>query len=116
MSPSTFAPEPTGRLFGVALLVALVALRALTSFDPDGLPFQPGAHFSDAATSHWPAALHLRRSVLEDGAFPLWRPLLMGGQPFAANPLNKVGYPPQWLALFGLALAAIALWGASRVR
>ncbi len=99
MSPSSSAREPAWRRFGVALAVALLALLALTGFDPDGLPFQPDALFSDAATSHWPSALFLRRAVLDDGAFPLWRPLLMGGQPFAANPLNKVWYPPQWLAL-----------------
>lgn len=123
MSPSTFAPEPAGRWFGVALAVTLGVLLALTGFDPDGLPFQPGALFSDAATSHWPSALFLRRSVLEDGAFPLWCPLLMGGQPFAANPLNKVWYPPQWLvlalppalhlntlAVLHLALAGVGAW------
>ena len=33
------------------------------------------------------------------GLFPLWEDTILGGQPFAANPLNKVAYPPQWLAL-----------------
>ncbi len=63
----------------------------------DSLPFPPKANFSDAVTSHWPNALFLRQSVLDDHTWPLWRPLLMSGQPFAANPLNKVWYPPQWL-------------------
>lgn len=99
MSPSSSAREPAWWRFGVALATTLLILLALAGFDPDGLPFQPGALFSDAATSHWPSTLFLRRAVLDDGAFPLWRPLLMGGQPFAANPLNKVWYPPQWLAL-----------------
>jgi hypothetical protein len=63
----------------------------------DTLPFPPNAEYSDAAVSHWPAALYFQRSV-QAGEFPLWRPLLMSGQPFAANPLNKVWYPPQWLA------------------
>lgn len=129
MSPSSSVPEParpTGWFFA-ALLLALAALLALTGFNPDGLPFQPGAPYSDAATSHWPSALFLRRAVLDDHAFPLWRPLLMGGQPFAANPLNKVWYPPQWLALalppalhlnalaaLHLALAGIGAWAWGR--
>jgi hypothetical protein len=65
----------------------------------EALPFAPTADTSDAATSHYPAAVHLRDSVLQRGAFPLWRTGLMGGAPFAANPLNKVAYPLQWLAL-----------------
>ena len=82
------------------LLIFLVGGFLLgAGLGPEALPFAPGAEFSDAATSHWPAALFLRRAVLEDGTFPLWRPLLMSGQPFAANPLNKVWYPPQWLVL-----------------
>lgn len=94
---------------------------------PDALPFAPQAQFSDAVTSHWPAALFLRQSVLEDGALPLWRPLLMSGQPFAANPLNKVWYPLQWLVLIlpptlhlnimvglHLVLGGLGMWGWSR--
>ncbi|MBZ0294428.1 MAG: DUF2079 domain-containing protein, partial [Anaerolineae bacterium] len=63
------------------------------------LPFLPDARFSDAVVSHWPAAYYLRQSVLEQGAFPVWRETIMGGQPFAANPLNKSVYPLQILAL-----------------
>lgn len=70
-----------------------------SGFRPGTLPYTPGAAFSDAATSHLPAAEFFRRSVLDDSAFPLWRETLMAGQPFAANPLNKMAYPPQWLAL-----------------
>src|SRR5439155_936612 len=58
----------------------------------------PQSSFSDAVISHWPAALFLKRSV-NAGFWPLWRALLMSGQPFAANPLNKVWYPPQWLVI-----------------
>lgn len=77
---------------GAIFLIAL-GLR------PPSLPFIPEARFSDAAVSHWPAALHLRQSVLEEGTFPLWQDTILGGGPFAANPLNKTAYPPQWLAL-----------------
>jgi hypothetical protein len=83
------------------LLLALLVLVFLivSGLRPGTLPFTPGARFSDAATSHFPAASFLRESVLERGEFPVWRNTIMAGQPFAANPLNKTAYPLQWLAL-----------------
>jgi len=65
----------------------------------DRLPFSPEGAFSDAVTTHWPNALLLRRAVLDEGALPLWQPGIFSGTPFAANPLSKVWYPPQWLVL-----------------
>lgn len=86
------------RLEQVALILG-AALLLLLGLQPDSLPFAPRALFSDAALAHWPAALHLRQSVLRDGEFPVWQDITMGGQPFAANPLNKTAYPFQWLVL-----------------
>lgn len=86
----------------ISLWVALAAgvLLLLAGFHPALLPyFNDDARYSDAVVSHWPNALYLRQSVLEHGAFPLWRETIMAGQPFAANPLNKTAYPFQWLAL-----------------
>lgn len=82
------------------LLLAALAILVLAGLQPEALPF-PGAEarFSDAVVSHWPAALFLRESVLERGEFPIWRETTFAGAPFAANPLNKTAYPPQWLAL-----------------
>jgi hypothetical protein len=106
------------RRFALSIL-ALVVVLLVAGFRFDGLPFQPGAVFSDSTTSHYPAALFLRESVLERGEFPLWRETFMAGAPFAANPLNKTAYPPQWLALIlepltllnGLVIAHFALAG-----
>lgn len=84
-----------------ALLLATVAALFLIAVGTraDTLPFPANARLtSDAEVSHYPNALYFQRSI-QHGQFPLWRPLLMSGQPFAANPLNKVWYPPQWLAL-----------------
>jgi hypothetical protein len=82
------------------LLVGLgAAFLLLTSFSPGTLPFNPGARYSDAATSHWGAASYLRESVLVRREFPVWRETIMAGAPFAANPLNKTAYPLQWLVL-----------------
>jgi len=80
------------------VVAGVPALLLITAFRFDTLPFIPGAAFTDAATSHWPAALLLRESVLS-GEFPVWRDTFMAGAPFAANPLNKTAYPLQWLAV-----------------
>ncbi len=102
MSHSSSSTSVTLRaLFGIAagLTVCVAAFLLVVGLGPDRLPFPPSSDYSDAATSHWPNALFLRRAVLEDHTFPLWRPLIMSGQPFAANPLNKIWYPLQWLVL-----------------
>src|SRR4051812_31866092 len=98
--------------FAVLLAVGVGLLLLAVGFGSDTLPYPPaqvspvsnaGATrvpaawpFSDAILSHWPNALFFQESV-RAGSWPLWRPLIMSGQPFAANPLNKVWYPPQWL-------------------
>lgn len=84
------------RLLAAALVIGFLLV---VGFRLNGLPFLPQARFSDAVVSHWPAAYYLRESVFEYGQFPLWREAHMGGQPFAANPLNKTAYPLQLLAL-----------------
>src|SRR5258708_444378 len=116
----------------ILALVVTVALAVvgLGPFNADTLPFPQqsasslasSSAYSDAVVSHWPAALYLQQSI-QMGQWPLWRDLLMSGQPFAANPLNKVWYPPQWLALllpaalhlnvltwFHLLLAGLGAW------
>ncbi|MBI1256283.1 MAG: hypothetical protein GC204_02320 [Chloroflexi bacterium] len=86
------------RLKLTALLLGVLFLL-LSGFRPGALPYTPGQVFSDAVTSHLPAAQFLRTSMLENGTFPLWRETIMAGQPFAADPLNKTAYPLQWLVL-----------------
>jgi hypothetical protein len=97
---STFFADPEKRpvlIFAFFTAVIMAAFLLAVGLGPDRLPFPPEYKFSDAVISHWPNALFLRRSVLDDHAWPLWRPLIMSGQPFSANPLNKAWYPPQWL-------------------
>jgi hypothetical protein len=81
------------------LAVASLIVAALILAPPGTLPFPPGSSYSDAAIAHWPSAYYLRHSVWAEGRWPFWNPHRMLGGPFAANPLNKVWYPPQWLAL-----------------
>ncbi len=97
---SFIKPKPRATWhFAVLLAVGLAAFLLGVGLWPGRLPFPPTARFSDAVTAHWPNALFLRRAVLEQHTFPLWQPWVMSGLPFAANPLNKVWYPPQWLVL-----------------
>ncbi len=78
-------------LFVITFLVGIVGLNPL------GVPFIPDAIYTDALIAHWGAADFMRESVLR-GEYPLWRETIFAGVPFAANPLNKTAYPPQWLA------------------
>src|SRR5258706_1202363 len=95
-SISRFASTSGG--YAVLLTICIGLILIAIGFGPDTLPFPVQSQYSDAAVSHWPNTLYFQQSV-QSGTFPLWRNLLMSGQPFAANPLNKVWYPPQWLAL-----------------
>src|SRR5690242_5409295 len=85
--------------FAIILAILVTTLFALVGLGPDALPFPPQSPYSDAVISHWPNAVYFQESV-RGGSFPFWRDLLMEGQPFAANPLNKVWYPFQWLVVF----------------
>jgi hypothetical protein len=95
------------RLWPYALLLALAAgffwplARA-----PDGFLYPPNSDFSDLTITHWPNALFIRHSLATWGQVPLWRPLILGGEPFASNPLSGLWYPPNLLLLvFPLTLA-----------
>jgi hypothetical protein len=59
----------------------------------------PGAEFSDLSVAHLPNAEFLRQSLAQSGEIPMWNPNVLGGTPFAADPLSGIYYPPLWLAL-----------------
>ncbi|MDZ4765744.1 MAG: hypothetical protein SGI73_14440 [Chloroflexota bacterium] len=112
----------SARLF-IALISVIGAFFVFTGFRMGALPFTPNARYSDAVTSHFPAALYLRESVQGNGDIQ-WRETIMGGQPFMANPLNKTAYPLQWIAVLlpaelhlNIMIAlhmGIAMWGMYR--
>ena len=83
-----------GAAFVIALALGVLAFLLAVGLGPDALPYPLHSPYSDAAISHWPNALYIHRN-----GFALWNPRLMSGLPFAANPLSKVWYPPQWAAL-----------------
>jgi hypothetical protein len=66
---------------------------------PDGFLYRPNSVYSDLTITHWPNALFIRRSLATWGQVPLWRHLILGGEPFAANPLSGLWYPPNLLLL-----------------
>ena len=103
------------------LLFAVLALALLWPVvqHPGWWIWKPGAGHTDLAVTHWPNAHFTRQALWDEGRFPLWRPTLMSGMPFAANPLAGLYYPPNWLFLFlpwlpldvGFNLSALAhLW------
>ncbi|MFQ5410603.1 MAG: hypothetical protein ACE5FI_19505, partial [Anaerolineales bacterium] len=87
--------KPYVVIVGAALVFGLrVALQ------PAGVPFPPGSDYSDIVLAHWPNAEFVRRSLVAYGQLPLWNPNVLGGQPFAADPLAGISYPPDWLLFF----------------
>jgi len=85
----------------------------------DGFPYpSPEASFSDFSLAHYPNAIFLRRTILEQGQIPLWSPNIMSGAPFFSNPLSGLWYIPGLCSLlfslpFGLNLMIILhlIWG-----
>lgn len=109
------------RLRWPTLFVAVVLLYVwpLTR-QPLGVAYPPGSAFTDLLVSHLPNAGYARQTLWEHGQWPLWNAQLFGGQPFAADPLAGVWYPPAWLLLapglpltlgFNLLLALHLAWG-----
>ncbi|MCP4539551.1 MAG: hypothetical protein GY832_20645 [Chloroflexi bacterium] len=84
------------------LLCAILAFALLWPVvrRPGWWIWTPGADHSDLAVTHWPNAHFTRRALWEDKQFPLWRPTIMSGTPFAANPLAGLYYLPNWFLLF----------------
>ena len=76
------------------LFPLIVILPGLADF-----PYPPGdANFSDITISPHPAAVTLKRLILEYRQLPLWSQYLLSGAPLAANPLCSLYYPPAWQA------------------
>ena len=82
-------------ILGLALL-----LLHPVAFRPAWWLWAPGSPASDLAVTHWPNAHFTRRVVWQEGCFPFWRPTIMSGTPFAANPLAGLYYPLNWILIF----------------
>ncbi len=83
-------------LTGMILLVPLMILfPGFTQF-----LYPAGSSYSDLTISHYPNLLFLQKSLVETKEIPLWADTILGGYPFAANPLSGIYYPMTWLILF----------------
>lgn len=78
------------------LLVPLVIL--LPGIGGFAYPPQETA-YSDITVSHYPNAVFLRNTIIQEHTIPLWSPAILSGYPFAANPLSGLWYPIGWIAL-----------------
>ncbi len=84
--------------FGIFFLLSLLYLLPLT-LNPNAVPYPPKSEFTDLLISHLPNAEYLRDSLRQFGEIPLWNTQIFAGQPFAADPLAGLWYPPNWLLL-----------------
>ncbi len=102
-----------------ALVILVLLLPLLPWIIQSGNYFYNiNSEYSDLVVSHFPNATYLLRSLRESGAIPLWSSLILGGAPFAADPLSGLWYLPGWLAYglpqpigFNLVLLLHVLWG-----
>ena len=102
-SPDRVPGKARGRFWVLSVLVLTLLALVLTwpvVKHPSWWLWKKGAAVSDLAVTHWPNALFTRRTLWQEGRFPVWRPTIMSGVPFAANPLTGLYYPPNWLLLF----------------
>lgn len=80
------------------LLFALLILWPLT-LQLNAIPFNPHSNITDLLVTHLPNAQYIRDVLQRYGQLPLWNVQIMSGQPFAADPLAGLWYPPNLLLL-----------------
>jgi hypothetical protein len=113
------------RRASLVVVAAVLAVLAPALLNPGGLLYPPIGQFSDLTITHWPAFEYLRDSLQNYGSLPLWRTSILGGTPFAADPIAGLWYPPNWLSIvlplewfFKLIFAAhlfLGGWGTMRL-
>ncbi len=82
----------------VLLAIALMLFAPVVA-QPGGLVYPPRGDFSDLTITHWPNIEFAVKSLRATGRLPLWRPTIMSGTPFAANPLSGLHYFPHAIFL-----------------
>lgn len=83
------------------LLIILILILPFLILVPhlDNYAYQPGSSYSDLTITHYPNMLYLLQHLKEDHEVPLWSNMILSGQPFAADPLSGIYYPPGWIVL-----------------
>ena len=87
------------RLMALVLLAIVLALFAPVIVQPGGLIYPSRGDYSDLTITHWPNIAFAVESLRTTGRLPLWRPTIMSGTPFAANPLSGMFYFPHVIFL-----------------
>ena len=82
----------------VLLAIALMLFAPVVA-QSDGLIYPPRGDFSDLTITHWPNIEFAVSSFRANSRLPLWRPTIMSGTPFAANPLSGLHYFPHAIFL-----------------
>lgn len=77
-------------LIGYVVVVALVFGRAL-------IPGPNEMIFGDDIHRQYYFYREFFNTSVGQGIFPWWNPYLFGGEPFIANPVVNIWYPPTWL-------------------
>jgi len=80
------------------IFMACLFLWPLT-LHPNFVPFPARGQYSDLLITHLPNAGYLRSALTRYGQVPLWNAQIFAGQPFFADPLAGLWYPPDWLLL-----------------
>jgi hypothetical protein len=62
-------------------------------------PYPANGEFSDYAITHLPNLLYTQNSIETWAEVPLWNTAILSGNPYAADPLSSLWYPPYWLAV-----------------
>jgi hypothetical protein len=83
----------------LALLAIALALFAPVVAQPSGLIYPPRSNYTDLTITHWPNLAFAAETLRATGRLPLWRPTIMSGTPFAANPLAGIFYLPHIVLL-----------------
>ena len=83
----------------LVLLAIALALLGPVLAQPGGLVYPPRGEFTDLTITHWPNIEFAIESLRANGQLPLWRPAIMSGTPFAANPLSGLHYLPHAIFL-----------------
>ncbi len=79
---------------GVLLLFSWFLLSGIDQF-----PYPASGEYSDFTITHFPNLVYTQNSLKEWGQVPLWNTAILSGNPYAADPLSSLWYPPYWLAV-----------------
>src|SRR5258707_5864040 len=85
--------------WGLAFLLAGSLYLWPLVLKPNFIPTRAEGQGSDLLLTHLPNAAYLRSTLATYHEWPLWNSQILAGQPFAADPLSGMWYPPNWLLL-----------------